>query len=140
MTVLQPMRPDEVEKLRSNGIEVTQVTRDQLRAIYGAIDEDTEDERDRLGEDAWHMAQVDVDLVDCLSLNDAQGARPAILRDSKGRGLLRAEVEQIADRNAVASGARLSGDESDADLLQWATDVEGRFDDEQVKRLNWTYC
>ncbi len=57
--------------------------------------------------------------------------------DAKGRKLTRSTVQEIATNNACASGVGVPGEamcayingQSDADLLQWATDENGNFPD-----------
>lgn len=62
-----------------------------------------------------------------------------IVRDARGRGLLMSEVEFLADKNARASSDCIKSDETFEDTVQWATDVDGCFDDEQVEYYDLTY-
>jgi len=65
------------------------------------------------------------------------------LADSIGKKLLKEEVRILARRNAKASGENLSSDDLDrmneATLIQWATDADGRYNDEQVAHCGMVY-
>lgn len=65
------------------------------------------------------------------------------LADSIGKKLLKEDVRILARRNAIASGIHLSSDQLDqmneATLIQWATDFDGRYVDEQVVACGMVY-
>lgn len=55
------------------------------------------------------------------------------LYDSKGRGLTKDDVKFLAACNIIASNELENVDKlREVDLLQWATDVDGSFNDDQV--------
>ncbi len=62
-----------------------------------------------------------------------------IIYDAANRGLTFAEVMNMAERNAKASGEILADDTNPYDYRQWATNDDGRFDDAQVKSLGYTF-
>ena len=65
------------------------------------------------------------------------------LADSKGRTLNLDQIEDLAIYNMEGSVKRHCADEaansSPQDLLQWATDADGNFDDEQVKAYGFDF-
>lgn len=62
-----------------------------------------------------------------------------IVRDQRGRGLLMSEVGFLAEKNARVSSDCIKSDESFEDIVQWATDVDGYFDDDQVEYYDLKY-
>jgi len=63
-----------------------------------------------------------------------------IFTDSSGRQLSREAVEVLARQNMRASSEPdTTAEDSDAELLQWATDADGDFSDDQVALYGFEY-
>lgn len=62
------------------------------------------------------------------------------LKDSLGKTLFKEDVRILAKMNARASGEMIDLDTmNERDMIQWATDADGRYDDDQVAKRGMVY-